>query len=52
MLRLFNSMGRQIAPVTARHRDHLLMCVCRPTVYSYANIGTARPPVDSTNREL
>lgn len=45
MLRLFNSMGRQVEPFTPYNPEHVRMYVCGPTVYSYAHIGNARPAV-------
>ncbi|MEM6942804.1 MAG: cysteine--tRNA ligase [Pseudomonadota bacterium] len=45
MLRLFNSMGRQVETVAPREPGHLRMYVCGPTVYSFAHIGNARPAV-------
>jgi len=45
MLHLFNSMGRKVEPFVANDPDHARMCVCGPTMYSYAHIGNARPAV-------
>lgn len=45
MLRLFNSMGRELEAVTPRDPDHVRMYVCGRTVSSYAHIGNARPAV-------
>lgn len=45
MLRLFNSMGRQVEPFVPRDPGHVRMYVCGPTVYSFAHIGNARPAV-------
>ncbi|NBB96576.1 MAG: cysteine--tRNA ligase, partial [Alphaproteobacteria bacterium] len=44
-LKLFNSMGRQVAPFVPQDAGHVRMYVCGPTVYSYAHIGNARPAV-------
>ena len=45
MLRLFNSMSRQVEPFVPRDPANVRMYVCGPTVYSYAHIGNARPAV-------
>lgn len=45
MLRLFNSMGREVEPFVPQDPGHVRMYVCGPTVYSYAHIGNARPAV-------
>ncbi len=45
MLRLFNSMGRQVAPFAPQDPGNVRMYVCGPTVYSFAHIGNARPAV-------
>lgn len=45
MLRLFNSMGRQMQAFAPREPDNVRMYVCGPTVYSFAHIGNARPAV-------
>ncbi|MFV0368885.1 MAG: cysteine--tRNA ligase [Hyphomicrobiaceae bacterium] len=45
MLRLFNSMGRQVEPFVPHDPGHVRMYVCGPTVYSFAHIGNARPAV-------
>ncbi len=45
MLKLFNSMGRQLEPFIPNDPDHVRMYVCGPTVYSFAHIGNARPAV-------
>ncbi|MEM1345767.1 MAG: cysteine--tRNA ligase [Pseudomonadota bacterium] len=45
MLKLFNSLGRQVQAVVPRQPGHLRMYVCGPTVYSFAHIGNARPAV-------
>ncbi|MEM1381945.1 MAG: cysteine--tRNA ligase, partial [Pseudomonadota bacterium] len=45
MLKLFNSMGRQLQPFAPREPGHVRMYVCGPTVYSFAHIGNARPAV-------
>ena len=45
MLKLYNSMGRQVEDFVPRDARHVRMYVCGPTVYSYAHIGNARPAV-------
>ncbi|SFQ61094.1 cysteinyl-tRNA synthetase [Roseivivax halotolerans] len=45
MLRLYNSMTRQVEPLVPHDAEHLRMYVCGPTVYSFAHIGNARPAV-------
>lgn len=45
MLRLFNSLGRQVEPFVPQDTENVRMYVCGPTVYSFAHIGNARPAV-------
>jgi cysteinyl-tRNA synthetase len=45
MLRLFNSLGRQVEPFVPADPGHVRMYVCGPTVSSFAHIGNARPAV-------
>lgn len=44
-LRLHNSLTRQLEPFVPGNPDRVTLYVCGPTVYNYAHIGNARPPV-------
>ncbi len=44
-LSIYNTMTRRKEIFTPTHPDRVTMYVCGPTVYNYAHIGNARPPV-------
>ncbi len=44
-LSIYNTMTRRKEIFTPAHSDRVTMYVCGPTVYNYAHIGNARPPV-------
>ncbi len=44
-LTIYNTMTRRKEIFTPTHPDRVTMYVCGPTVYNYAHIGNARPPV-------
>ncbi len=44
-LRLHNSLTRQLEHFVPGNPDRVTLYVCGPTVYNYAHIGNARPPV-------
>jgi cysteinyl-tRNA synthetase len=44
-LRLHNSWSRSLERFTPADPNRVTMYVCGPTVYNYAHIGNARPPV-------
>lgn len=44
-IRLYNSLTRQVEVFAPLAPDRVSMYVCGPTVYNYAHIGNARPPV-------
>ncbi|PIQ37927.1 MAG: cysteine--tRNA ligase [Lysobacterales bacterium CG17_big_fil_post_rev_8_21_14_2_50_64_11] len=45
LLRLYNSLTRQLEIFEPIDPDRVTMYVCGPTVYNYIHIGNARPPV-------
>ncbi len=53
-LRLYDTLKREKADFTPRDPSRVTLYVCGPTVYDYAHIGNARPPVvfDVLNRLL
>ncbi|MCB1607586.1 MAG: cysteine--tRNA ligase [Xanthomonadales bacterium] len=44
-LRLHNSLTRQLEVFVPGNPERVTLYVCGPTVYNYAHIGNARPPV-------
>jgi cysteinyl-tRNA synthetase len=44
-IKLYNSLTRQTEVFKPRTTDEVTLYVCGPTVYNYAHIGNARPPV-------
>ena len=44
-LSLYDTMAREKRPFVPKDPNRVTMYVCGPTVYSYAHIGNARPPV-------
>ncbi len=44
-IRLYNTLSRQVEDFAPADPNRVTMYVCGPTVYSYAHIGNARPPV-------
>jgi cysteinyl-tRNA synthetase len=44
-IRLYNTLAREKQLFSPQNPSHVTMYVCGPTVYSYAHIGNARPPV-------
>ena len=44
-LHLHNTLSRSREPFTPADAKRVTMYVCGPTVYNYAHIGNARPPV-------
>ena len=44
-LRLYDTMAREKREFVPADPNRVTMYVCGPTVYSYAHIGNARPPV-------
>ncbi len=53
-IRLYNTLGREKQIFEPQDPSRVTMYVCGPTVYNYAHIGNARPPVvfDVLNRLL
>ncbi len=45
MLRLYNTLTATVETFAPADPNRVTMYVCGPTVYSYAHIGNARPPV-------
>jgi cysteinyl-tRNA synthetase len=43
VLRLYNTLSREIEIFTPRGAEAVTMYICGPTVYNYAHIGNARP---------
>jgi cysteinyl-tRNA synthetase len=43
VLRLYNTLSREIETFTPRGAEAVTMYICGPTVYNYAHIGNARP---------
>ena len=46
-LRLYNSLTNKKEDFTPIDSDHVRVYTCGPTVYNYAHIGNARPPIIS-----
>ena len=44
-IRLYNTLSREKQVFSPENPQRVTMYVCGPTVYSYAHIGNARPPV-------
>ena len=44
-IRLYNTLSREKQAFSPQNPQRVTMYVCGPTVYSYAHIGNARPPV-------
>ncbi|MEZ5647950.1 MAG: cysteine--tRNA ligase [Alphaproteobacteria bacterium] len=44
-LSIYNTLTRRKEVFTPLHPDRVALYVCGPTVYNYAHIGNARPPV-------
>ena len=44
-IRLYNTLAREKQEFTPLNPEQVTMYVCGPTVYNYAHIGNARPPV-------
>ena len=44
-IRLHNTLTREKQVFSPQNPQRVTMYVCGPTVYSYAHIGNARPPV-------
>jgi cysteinyl-tRNA synthetase len=44
-IRLYNTLAREKQLFSPQNPQRVTMYVCGPTVYSYAHIGNARPPV-------
>src|SRR5215475_1246618 len=44
-IRLYNTLAREKQYFSPENPQRVTMYVCGPTVYSYAHIGNARPPV-------
>ncbi len=44
-IRLYNTLAREKQEFSPQNPQRVTMYVCGPTVYSYAHIGNARPPV-------
>ena len=44
-LKLYNTLGREKQVFEPQDPDRVTLYVCGPTVYNYAHIGNARPPV-------
>lgn len=44
-MKIFNTESKQKEEFVPINPEHVTMYVCGPTVYSYAHIGNARPPV-------
>jgi cysteinyl-tRNA synthetase len=42
---LYNTLSRQLDAFAPANPDRVTMYLCGPTVYNYAHIGNARPPV-------
>jgi cysteinyl-tRNA synthetase len=53
-LKIYNSLSRTKEDFVPIDPNHIKMYVCGPTVYSYAHIGNARPPIvfDTLKRVL
>jgi len=53
-LKIYNSLGRTKEEFTPIDPNNVSMYVCGPTVYNYAHIGNARPPIvfDTIRRVL
>ena len=46
-LQLYNSLSGKKEDFIPSNPDHVRMYTCGPTVYNYAHIGNARPPIVS-----
>ena len=44
-LTIYDTLHREKRVFTPRNPDRVTLYVCGPTVYDYAHIGNARPPV-------
>ncbi|WP_084420555.1 cysteine--tRNA ligase [Henriciella litoralis] len=44
-IKLYNTLGREKQVFTPQDPSRVTLYVCGPTVYNYAHIGNARPPV-------